>query len=61
MHHYKKTEKLRQKERMARLKRAKPFAEFELEWNRKKPLSRILSGYGTWPDASVLSSIKCFM
>jgi acetophenone carboxylase len=45
------TERLRQKERKLRLKRGKPFAEFEREWNKKKPDQSILEHYGTWPDA----------
>jgi N-methylhydantoinase B/oxoprolinase/acetone carboxylase alpha subunit len=47
---FKETEKLRQKERKFRLKRGKPFAEFELGWSKKKPASRILEYYGKWPD-----------
>lgn len=48
---YQKTGELRQKEREDRIKRGKPYREFEKEWMEKKPAERILKYYGSWPEA----------
>ncbi len=53
----KKTEKARAAECAARLKRGKPYKEFESEWLKKKPKAHILNHYGTWPDAKPLGPV----
>jgi len=46
------TERAREEERQDRIKRGKPYAEFEKEWTTKKPPEEALKCYGTWPDPS---------
>lgn len=45
------TAELRRREREARLRRGRPYAEFEAEWLKKKPPEEMLTYYGSWPDA----------
>ncbi|HZV50423.1 MAG TPA: hydantoinase B/oxoprolinase family protein [Candidatus Dormibacteraeota bacterium] len=45
------TERLRQQEREARLRRGRPYAEFLAEWQRLRPPEEVLVNYGSWPDA----------
>ena len=45
------SEQLRSDEIKARLKRGKPFEEFEKDWSKKQPSEEILRYYGSWPDA----------
>jgi acetophenone carboxylase len=52
-----KTQELRQKERENRLKRAKPYDEFEKEWLKQKPPDDQLNYYGSWPDAEIENPI----
>ena len=54
---YKLTEKLRKKERQKRLKRGKPYEEFETEWQQKWPNTEIMEYYGSWPDAEPITEI----
>jgi N-methylhydantoinase B/oxoprolinase/acetone carboxylase alpha subunit len=51
------TQKLRASEYSARLKRGRPYAEFESEWLKKKPKAEILKHYGTWPNAEPLGPV----
>ena len=44
------TEKLRQKERENRIKRAKPYDAFEEAWLKKRPSEGALRAFGSWPD-----------
>ena len=39
----------RQQERERRLKRGRPFHEFEQQWQQKKPSDELLRYYGPWP------------
>ena len=43
------TEKLRAEAKAERMKRAKPFAEFEAEWMKQRPPEEVLQYYGTFP------------
>ena len=45
----------REQARRERLVRGRPFAEFEAEWNQRKPDDAILGLYGSWPDAKPLA------
>ncbi len=45
----------REQARRERLSRGRPFAEFEAEWNQRKPDDAILGLYGSWPDAKPLA------
>jgi len=45
----------REQARRERLVRGRPFAEFESEWNQRKPDDAILGLYGSWPDAKPLA------
>jgi acetophenone carboxylase len=47
------TEKAREEERKDRIKRGKPYGEFEKQWLTKKPPGAALKYYGTWPDPSI--------
>ncbi|MFC1979566.1 hydantoinase B/oxoprolinase family protein [Chloroflexota bacterium] len=51
---YEGTQKLRDEERKARLKRGKPYDEFEKDWQKRKPPKEVLKFYGSWPDAKNL-------
>ena len=53
----KETKKMREDEKKARIKRGKPYEEFEKEWLRRKPSEEILKFYGSWPDAKVVAPI----
>ncbi len=46
------TQKLREKERQARIRRGKPLREFEAQWRKRRPPAEILEFYGLWPDAA---------
>jgi acetophenone carboxylase len=48
---HRETERLREQERAARLKRGRPWDEFHAGWDRLEPSERALAYYGTWPDA----------
>lgn len=48
---------LRKQELAARKKRGKPYAEFEKVWSTKKPAEDILTYYGSWPDAKVITPL----
>ena len=52
-----KTQELRQREREDRLRRAKSYTEFEKEWLKKKPPENMLTYYGSWPDAKMVTPI----
>lgn len=49
--------KLRADELRARKKRGRPYAEFEAEWLKQKPRDEILTYYGSWPDARVVTPL----
>jgi acetophenone carboxylase len=51
------TAAVRKAELEARIKRGKPYAEFEKEWSKKKPPEEILTYYGSWPDAKARSAL----
>lgn len=51
------TAKLRAAELAARKKRGRPYDEFEAEWKTKKPSDEILTYYGSWPDAKVVTPL----
>jgi acetophenone carboxylase len=51
------TKKMRADEHEARLRRGKPYDEFEAEWLTKKPPDQILGFYGTWPDAKQVQPV----
>lgn len=51
---YQKTEVMRQRERDDRIRKRKPYKEFENEWMKKTPAERIRKYYGSWPDAKKL-------
>lgn len=44
------TEEARQKERAARLARAKPYSEWLTSWLKRRPPERLLTMYGEWPN-----------
>jgi acetophenone carboxylase len=46
------TEKAREEERKDRMRRGRPYDEFEKEWLAKKPPEQALKHYGRWPDPS---------
>jgi len=54
---YSKTKELRQRERLERLRRGKPYEEFQREWLQRKPPERTLKYYGSWPDAKKVREI----
>jgi N-methylhydantoinase B/oxoprolinase/acetone carboxylase alpha subunit len=54
---FQKTEERRQKEREERIKRGKPFQEFQQEWLKKRPPEAALGHYGSWPDAKKVREI----
>ena len=51
----KKTRRLRNAQRKARIKRGKPYEEFEKEWLEKKPDDEILEFFGIWPGLGLCS------
>jgi acetophenone carboxylase len=51
------TAKLRAAELAARKKRGRRYDEFEAEWKTKKPADEILTYYGSWPDAKVVTPL----
>jgi acetophenone carboxylase len=51
------TATLRAEELAARKKRGRPYAEFEAEWSKQKPRDEILTYYGSWPDAKVVTPL----
>ncbi len=51
------TAKLRAEELLARKKRGRKFSEFEPEWLKQKPADDILTYYGSWPDAKVVTPL----
>ncbi|WHZ10067.1 MAG: Acetophenone carboxylase subunit Apc4 [Burkholderiaceae bacterium] len=51
------TAKLRGEELQARKRRGRPYAEFEAEWLKQKPRDEILTYYGSWPDAKVVTPL----
>jgi acetophenone carboxylase len=51
------TKKMRTEEYQARLRRGRPYDEFESEWLTKKPPDQILGFYGTWPDAKQVQPV----
>jgi len=53
-----KTRKLREKERKDRIKRAKPYDEFENEWKQKSPDEDLLEYFGIWPGTGLGSDEK---
>ena len=54
---FQETGRLRAQERADRLRRGKPFDEFEREWLQKKPKDEILKYYGSWPDAEKVREV----
>ncbi|MFC2038642.1 hydantoinase B/oxoprolinase family protein [Chloroflexota bacterium] len=52
-----KTAELRKQERQDRLNRATSYAEFEKEWLKRKPAEDMLTYYGSWPDAEMVTPI----
>ena len=50
---YERTKEEKEKERVDRKRRGKPYEEFEKGWLKKKPNPDIIKDYGTWPDPSV--------
>ena len=51
------TKERRADEYRARLKRGRPYDEFQKEWLKKKPPEEILGFYGSWPDAKVIAPV----
>jgi acetophenone carboxylase len=51
------TSKARQAERQARIQQGKPYDEFEKEWLSQKIDESLLTFYGSWPDAEVVTPI----
>ena len=51
------TTKLRADELAARKKRGKRYEDFEPEWLKQKPADEILTYYGSWPDAKVVTPL----
>lgn len=51
------TQQLRKSEREARLKRGKPYGEFEKDWLSEKVDDSLLKFYGCWPTAEVVCPI----
>ena len=44
-----KTEKLRNEERKSRIARGRPYLDFLIEWEKKRPAEEALLFYGDWP------------
>lgn len=51
------TAKMRAAEMAARKKRGRPYEEFEAKWLQQKPADDILTYYGSWPDAKVVTPL----
>src|SRR6266478_7174658 len=51
------TAELRSAELAARKQRGKPYAAFEVDWLQQKPSEDILTYYGSWPDAKIVSPL----
>ena len=51
------TAELRQNERADRLRRSARYADFEAAWVRRRPPADMLSFYGSWPDARIVTRI----
>jgi len=51
------TSELRAAELAARKQRGKRYEEFEAEWSKLKPRDEILTYYGSWPDAKVVTPL----
>ena len=51
------TARLRGEELAARKKRGRKYDEFEAEWLKQKPRDEILTYYGSWPDAKVVTPL----
>jgi acetophenone carboxylase len=51
------TEKARQAERQARIQQGKPYDEFEKEWLSQKIDESLLTFYGSWPDAEIVTPV----
>jgi len=51
------TAELRSAELAARKQRGKPYAAFEVDWLKQKPSEDILTYYGSWPDAKIVSPL----
>jgi len=51
------TKERRADEYRARLKRGRPYDEFQKEWLKKNPPEEILGFYGSWPDAKVIAPV----
>ncbi len=41
----------------ARLRRGRPYGEFEAEWNQRQPPGEILEFFGSWPDGAVVNPL----
>jgi acetophenone carboxylase len=51
------TQEARRKEKEARLKRGRPYGEFEKEWLTQKVDDSLLKFYGCWPTAEVVCPV----
>lgn len=51
------TARLRAEELTARKRRGRPYGEFEAEWLKQKPRDEILTYYGSWPDARIVTPL----
>lgn len=51
------TAALRAKELVARKQRGKRYEDFEPEWLKQKPREDILTYYGSWPDAKIVTPL----
>ncbi len=51
------TARLRAEELKARKQRGRPYAEFEAQWLEQKPRDEILTYYGSWPDARIVTPL----
>lgn len=51
------TARLRTEELAVRKQRGRPYAEFEAQWLKQKPRDEILTYYGSWPDARIVTPL----
>jgi N-methylhydantoinase B/oxoprolinase/acetone carboxylase alpha subunit len=51
------TQRLRDEERQARLKRGHSWAEFQAAWSEQRPADEILQWFGSWPDGAPLAPV----
>ena len=51
------TQRLRDAERTARLKRGRSWEDFHAEWSEKKPADEILVVFGSWPNAQATAPV----